>query len=66
MFATVKINGVKKKLETGIYSFPELINALGLRASTTQIVVSVTAPAQASTINGNDSFQIIGGESFSG
>lgn len=59
---TVTMNGKKVIVPAGLHSFKEIIQATGAPASTKSIAVSVTAPA--STIGGNDSYNIVGGETF--
>jgi hypothetical protein len=56
----VTVNGKKITVPAGIHSFKELVQATGVSAATKQFAVTPVTPA--STINGNDSYQIVGGE----
>jgi hypothetical protein len=59
---TVTINGKKVQVPAGLHSFKELVQATGAPSTTKSFSVSVTAPA--STIGGNDSYNIVGGETL--
>lgn len=59
---TVTIDGVKYSIPTGFYSVKEIVDLTGINKKTAKLTVSSAAPAQAGTINGNDSYNLIGGE----
>lgn len=59
---TVTIDGVKKQIGPGVTSLRELVAEAGLNAKTASLTVNTAAATQASTINGNDSYNFRGGE----
>lgn len=61
---TITIDGTKYSVGAGQVSLAEIINATGINKKTTKLTVTSSAPAQASAIAGNDSYNVIGGEVF--
>ena len=59
---TVTVDGVKKSIAPGFYSCADLVRHLGAPIKTTSIAVA--QPSKAATVNGNDSYQVGGGEIF--
>jgi hypothetical protein len=59
---TITVAGVKRQVGPGNTSFKELIAELNLNAKITKFTVVSATPAQASVINGNDSYNFIGNE----
>ncbi len=59
---TVTIDGVKKQIGSGLTSLKELVAEAGVNSKITSFTVTSAAPAQAATINGNDSYIFSGGE----
>jgi hypothetical protein len=58
----VTVDGVKVSVEPGIYSFHDIVAITNANPKTYKF--SVVNPTPATTINGNDSFTIRGGEAF--
>lgn len=59
-FVTITINGKKYQVPPGNYSFQELAQVTGGTVHAFTVVTAATA--QATVINGNDSFPVRGGE----
>lgn len=57
---TITINGVKFQIPPGTATFSEIAALAGKKVN--KITVVSGAPAQAGSINGNDSFPVMGGE----
>ena len=58
----VTVDGVKVKVEAGMYSFRDIVALTNANPKTYRM--SVVSPTPATTVNGNDSFTIRGGEAF--
>lgn len=61
----ITINGVACKIGEGTNSFEEIIDAArngGVSLTNPTAVTVVSVPTQASSVKGNDSYKIIGGE----
>ena len=64
---TITVNGKQIQIEAGTASFQNIVAAAGQMGAATPktaklITVSSAAPSQGSTIGGNGSYNIIGGE----
>lgn len=59
---TISVDGRKVQITPGLTSFHEIVSATGVVPTTKSFSVSVPAPA--STIGGNDSYNIVGGETL--
>lgn len=58
---SVTVNGKTYQVEPGLYSLRSFEQAVGLK-KTAQLSITTPHPTQATTINGNDSLTILGGE----
>lgn len=58
----ITIDGVKYQVSPGFTSLSDLIKVTKINAKTAKLTVGTAAPVQASSIKGNDSYNIIGGE----
>jgi hypothetical protein len=58
----VTIDGKVYQVPPGVTSLVEMVGLTGINKKTAKLTVGTAAPAQASVINGNDSYNIIGGE----
>jgi len=61
-YVSITIDGKKYNVPPGVSSLAELVAVTGINKKTAKLTVSVAAPSQSSTINGNDSYNVIGGE----
>ena len=61
---TVTVDGVKKTVEAGRYALKTFETVIGSKTPFAKLTITTAAPTQATTINGNDSFVIQGGEAF--
>lgn len=59
---TVTVNGTKVRIPSGTTTFAELAGLLGKPAAKMITLVSSATPP--STIGGNDSYRVAGGETF--
>lgn len=59
-FVNVTVNGTKFNVEPGIYSLRDFEGLVGLKKTASLSIQS--RPSLPTTVNGNDSIQIIGGE----
>jgi len=61
----VTVDGTTFTLKPGLYTVREFEAAIGRSKSpVAKLVITTPAPSQATTINGNDSFVIQGGEAM--
>jgi hypothetical protein len=60
---TVTVNGTAYKIEPGVFSFREFAAAVGHVGAKTA-TITTAHPVQPTTVNGNDSLEILGGEAF--
>jgi succinyl-CoA synthetase alpha subunit len=60
---TVTVDGKKVEIPRGVLNFRDLVKAFQADPKTSKITV-VSTPTPATTIGGNDSFTINGGEVF--
>lgn len=60
----ITIDGVKYNVPAGVFSLKEIIDQTGINSKTATLNVSSAAPSQASAINRNSSYNVIGGEVF--
>jgi hypothetical protein len=58
----VTVDGKTVSIAPGTYGFTDLVGHLGASSKTTSLTVG--QPSKASTVNGNDSYQVGGGETF--
>lgn len=58
----ITIDGTKYNIPAGTYSIAEIVALTGINKKTAKLTVTQAAAAQAAAINGNDSYNIIGGE----
>lgn len=59
----VTVDGHVYQVRPGLYNMPEFQAALGRQLTPiAKLTITTSAPAQATSINGNDSFTIQGGE----
>lgn len=61
---TVTIDGVQFKIPPGVHSLRELAQYTGLSPKLASLTVVSAAPAQASSVPANGSYNYIGGEVF--
>lgn len=62
---TVIVDGVNHTVKPGLYTMPEFQAAIGRpKNPISKLSITTSAPAQPTTINGNDSFTIRGGEAM--
>lgn len=61
---TITVNGVKVQVPPGITHFSEIVSSTGSHPKTNKITIVTGPPSPPATINGNDSYNIVGGEIF--
>lgn len=59
---TVTVDGKSVQIPAGTYSFADLVRLFGASPKTTKLTVA--QPSKPTAVNGNDSYSVGGGETF--